>query len=136
MRSGDETTLRPSPPRVRELDRYSLEDKWLPPKENFVHELAACLCIEDSIEVDLTVIVFLGLQVASLHDPDRELCIKTSEMVSIGTLTFKQAGRGEELERRVGEEEREEEEERGTRGGGGGEMGREGKKMMHIDVFP
>ena len=100
MRSGDEKTLRPSPPRVRELDRYSLEDKRLPPEKDLVHELAACLCIENSIEVDLTVIVFLGLQVASLHDPDRELCIKTSEMVSIGTLTFKQAGRGEELGRR------------------------------------
>ena len=57
------------------LDRCSLEDKWLPPKENLVHELAACLCIEDAIEIDFTVVVFLGLQVAGLHDPDGELCV-------------------------------------------------------------
>ena len=92
------------------MDKYSLEDKRLPPKEDLVHELAACLCIEDTIEVDFTVVVFLGLQVAGLHDPDRELCIKASEMVSIGTLTFKQAGRrvGEKVEEERKKERKEE----------------------------
>ena len=92
------------------MDKYSLEDKRLPPKEDLIHELAACLCIEDTIEVDFTVVVFLGLQVAGLHDPDRELCIKASEMVSIGTLTFKQAGRrvGEKVEEERKKERKEE----------------------------
>ena len=82
--------------RVRhQMSRDSLKDKRLSPEENLIHHFAAGQSIEDAIEVDFTVVAFLGLEVAGLHDPYGELCVKTTQVVTIWTLALKHPGQAE-----------------------------------------
>ena len=66
-----------------------------------MHDLAACLGVEDPVEVDLAEVFLLGLQVAGFHDPQGQLGVQSAQMVSVGAATVIEAGRegGEREER-------------------------------------
>ena len=47
-----------------------LENEGFSPEEDVVHDLEAGLGVDDSVEVDLTEVLLLGLQVPGLHYPE------------------------------------------------------------------
>lgn len=61
----------------------SLKHEWLPPEEDILHELAACLCVQDPVEVDLTEVLLLGLKIAGLHHPDGKLGVQSTQMITV-----------------------------------------------------
>ena len=61
----------------------SLKDEWFPPEENVLHDFTAGLGIEDSVEVNLTEVLLLLLQVPCLHHPHRQLSVQPSEVITV-----------------------------------------------------
>ncbi len=57
-----------------------------------MHGFAAGLSIENPVEVDFAEIFLLGLHVACLHDPDGELGVQPTQVVSVGSAAVVQAG--------------------------------------------
>ena len=70
--------------------KYSLKNKRLSPEEDVIHHLAAGLGIQDPIEMNLTIVLALGLKVPSLKDAQRQLCVQPTQVIPIGPVTLVQ----------------------------------------------
>ena len=99
----------------------SLKHKRLPPEQDIIHEFTAGSGIEDSVERDLTVISLLGVETPGLQDPEREMRVNSTHMVSVGAVAVCEAGGdggregGGEGERKRGKRGRRAGRERGER---------------------
>ena len=70
---------------------YLLKHKGFSPEENIIHDFAAGLGVDDSIQIDLTVIVFLWWEVPCLQDPQREPGVKVTKVITVWILALIQA---------------------------------------------